>query len=167
MAVGDVRYFQNLRLGTKEFRLMPGTTQLVLAKGYFNEDPQNFETGSFGAVQLYFGYNANVQKIDEAVAYLGTVANSIGGGASEPLEGGGWALEVVIDVEDKPHPRLVFQAISHFATLHSGKLVIMEVKRRSFPPLLFPIPLPGVRGIEPAPRAIKRLRKPWSKASKL
>jgi hypothetical protein len=167
MAVGDVRYFQNLRLGTKEFRLMPGTTQLVLAKGYFNEDPPSFESSSFGAVQLYFGYGAVVQRVDEAVAYLGTVAKTLGGGASEPLEGGGWTLEVVIDVEDKPHPRLVFQAISHFATLHSGKLVIMEVKRRSLPPLLFPIPLPAVKGIEPADKAIKRLRKPWAKASKL
>jgi hypothetical protein len=166
MAVGDVRYYPNLRLGRREFRLTPGT-QLVLAKGHFNEDPPDFDFSSFGAVQLYFGYGAAVQKIDEAVAYLGTVPAGVGTAASEPIESGGVTLEAVIDVEDKPNPRLVFQAISQFATFNGGKLVIMEVRRRSPPPLAFPIPLPKVRGIESPTKAVKRLRKPWAKASKL
>jgi len=157
MALGDVRYYENLRLGSREFRLTPGTTQLVLAKGHFNEDPPSFPSSSFGAVQLFFGYGAVVQRIDEAVAYLGPT------NPSEPIEGGGVALEVVIDVEDKPDPRVVFQAISQFATFNSGKLVIMEVKRRPPITLVFPIPLASVRGIEKPATAIKRLTAPPGK----
>ena len=126
----------------------------MLAKGHFNEDQPTFVSDSFGAVQLYFGYGAVVQKIDEAVAYLGPTR------PSEPIEGGGVTLEAVIDVEDKPDPRLVFQAISHLATFHGGKLVIMEVKRRPPITLLFPIPLANVRGIEKPEKAIKRLTTP-------
>lgn len=103
MAVGDVLYYPNLREGRRQFRLRPAT-YLVLAKGNFNEDPPEFPASAFGAAQLFFGYGASVQKIDEAVAYLGPVPASYPTHYSEPIEGGGISLEAVIEVEDRPQP---------------------------------------------------------------
>lgn len=155
MAIGDVWTYE-LGMERKEIPLAPGR-YLVIAKGHFNQEhPPQSDYATFGFCQLFFGYGGLVQKIDEAVAYHGSLGwpdprdlSSI-----EGSRGGAVALEAVIAVEPQTGPhaepgRLVFQAAGVFSRLNGMRLIVMEIAKVRQPIAFeFAVPLADVQGIE-------------------
>lgn len=164
MAIGDV-WTYDLGMGRKEIPLGPGR-YLVIAKGHFNQEhaPHSFYA-TLGFCQLYFGYGPLVRKIDEAVAYHGSLgwANPRDLSSIEGSRGGAVALEAVVEVEPQTGPhaepgRLVFQAGGVFSGLYAMRMIVMEIAKLRQPiEFQFSVPLADVKGLEEPAAVLKGL----------